>query len=384
MSVENHNQKKLPLRLLVAVGSRHDRVCSIGAFARAEAIAMRSVFAHVDVLEPDARWRYPIINRAARPDVIFFHAPSQHDRKRPWNAIFSAAKLRAAFPRARFVSIVHEFSEAPFHWKMRQRVILGFSNAAIVNSEADYDGVKGFTKKLLRSRLGPTLFFDDLLDAPLIEKVRAKRADARDALLSVPSFKETGIKPSEKWVLHPGLVTPGKGINQLWKLVDVLPSGTRLIVMGGTGPKERDKHFAKKAIADLRAHFRENISFVDSPADALFASMLLAADLVVLAYDAGLSERRSSFLSAMSCGANVWTTTGSFSTPLEIDKSGAHHVLALDWDAQDPAALQSIVAALVAAESAQLDRRLRNLRWPSARSRSARAPDIRTFLAATS
>ncbi|MBI2606414.1 MAG: hypothetical protein HYW49_10070 [Deltaproteobacteria bacterium] len=384
MSAEKHHPEKLPLRLLVAVGSRRDRVCSIGAFARAEAEAMRSVFARVDVLEPDARDRYPIVDRAMCPDVIFFHAPSRHDRRRPWNVLVSAVKLRAAFPRARFVSIVHEFSEAPFHWKIRQKIILRLSNAAIVNSEADLEGVKGFAGKILRLRLGPTLFFEDLLDKPSAQKTGVRRAGARSALLSMPALQEAGLKSDEKWLLHPGLVTPGKGVDQLGKLAGILPAGTRLIVMGGKGPKKKDALFAKKAIAELRGSFGDKISFIDSPADALFASMLLAADLVVLAYDAGLSERRSSFLSAMSCGANVWTTTGRFTSPLGIDQSGAHQISSAEWIAGAPRALQSIAAALMEDEPTQLNRRVRNLRWASTRSWRARAAEIRDFLAALS
>src|SRR5262245_19110169 len=122
------------MKVLVAVGSRHDRICSIGSFARAEARALSSVMDAVEVLEPDASDSYPKPVPLFEPEVILFHSPALHDRKKPWNALVSALKLRRAFPKARFVPIVHEFSEAPLHWRLRQLAILQLSHGAVVNS----------------------------------------------------------------------------------------------------------------------------------------------------------------------------------------------------------------------------------------------------------
>jgi hypothetical protein len=93
---------------------------------------LRSDFENVELLEPDSAGVYPRCDNVIRPDVIFFHAPALHDRKRPWNALLSALLLRRAFPKAKFVSIVHEFSEAPVHWRIRQIALLRLSHGVIV------------------------------------------------------------------------------------------------------------------------------------------------------------------------------------------------------------------------------------------------------------
>jgi hypothetical protein len=370
-------RERLDLRLLVAVGSRHDRVCSVGAFARAEAAALSLVFKSVEVLEPDAEDVYPLADEVARPDVIFFHAPSLHDRKRPWNALVSAMTLRHAYPKARFVSVVHEFSEAPLHWKARQIALLLLSHAAIVNSDADRAGVSRFSRKLLRTRLGPTLFDSALLGGG---DLAAARTRARAEVVRRQRTR-LGLEDGEQWLLHPGLITPGKGVDFLTRLAPAVSENRKLIIMGGLGPKARDREFARRTIAELNGALKGRVAVLEAPDDDAFREMLLAADLVVLPYDAGVSERRSSFLSPMSCGANVWTTTGEFTTALSIEKSGAHHLKATDAFANPLTAVRSIEAALEEAPSAASARRARNLEWAKGRSWESRASDIRAFIA---
>lgn len=363
-------------RLLVAVGSRSDRVCSIGSFARAEAKALQSIFKSVEVMEPDAQSVFPHCAHVARPDVIFYHAPALHDRKKPWNALVSVMMLKRAFPKAKIVSIVHEFSEAPLHWKVRQIVLLRMSHGAIVNSLADFQEVRRWQTKVMRSRLGPTLFFSELFDAPTERdsRLRGLIASARAEVA-----QRHALPLDRKWLLHPGLLTPGKGVNFLAKLAPHIGEKTHLIVMGGVGPKERDKKFAQKTLGELEATFKGALTIVAAPEDETFRQMLVASDLVILPYDAGLSERRSSFLSAMSCGANVWTTTGVFTPPLDLEKASVHSVTATAWNSNEAAAFNSVTQALNESFELSFVRRLKNLEWAAGRSWSARAQDVLKF-----
>lgn len=368
-------------KLLVAVGSRHDEICSVGAFARAEAQALRGSFSDVQILEPTIDHRYPFAkNVVESPDIILFHAPALHDRIRPWNALKSALTLRYSFPRAKFISIVHEFSEAPTHWKFRQLAIARLSHAVVVNSVADEQGLKPWHSKILRVPLGPTLFLenlpetDDVLsDSWLGDVVRKFRTQAMEAL-NVTS-------DTTKLVVHPGLVTPGKGVNSLERLIPVFESAGsfHLVVMGGTGPKARDKIFAAQTTATLQQITKGRFTHLNSPKDELFKIFLTAADLVVLPYDEGVSERRSSFLSSMWNAANLWITTGRFSSPLDLANSAVHSVTSDQFLQGHPRVRDSIVAALAEPSADVLQRRLRNLKWAYGRSWKNRSQRISDF-----
>ncbi len=336
---------------------------------------MREIFESVDFIEPDAEGLYPLLAGVANPDYVFFHAPSLQDRRRPWSVLYNALYIRKKFPSAKFISIVHEFSEAPIHWKARQILLSRLSSASIVNSKADYEGIKNHAAKLLRSKLGPTLSIPEILSDVSVSNISKRRSAVRERLCV-----EFDLHAHEKWLLHPGLLTPGKGVDQLEKLASRLDSKTRLIVMGGIGPRDRDRSFANKVISALSKQTGGRALFIKNPSDQVFSEMLLAADLVVLPYDAGVSERRSSFLSAMSCGANVWTTIGQYSDQLELDRSGALLEPVQNWISGDEQALKGILQALHETEEAQMRRRALNLSWAELRSWSRRAQDVKKFI----
>lgn len=367
------------LNLLVAVGSRHDRVCSVGAFARAEAKALEGVFNRVEVLEPDANNFYPDHRSVRIPDVVIFHTPSLYDRGKPWRPFTSSIKLRAAFPKALFIAVVHEYSEAPKHWRLRQAVLARFADGVVVNSDPDYKGMISWHSKVLRTHLGPTLFYPDLIRASLGSDGQKKIEKARTKFRSEVA-KSFSIGANEKWVLHPGLVTPGKGVNLLGRLAPFIPSEGRLIVMGGLGPKPKDKEFARIALSDLEKQLEGRLTFIEAPSDETYKKVLIAADLVVLPYDVGLSERRSSFLSAMSCGANVWTTFGRFTSSLSIETSGAHFIPAEKWIASESDALKTVELALNESDALTLERRQKNLVWANKMSWDDRAEVFLKFI----
>lgn len=370
--------------VLVAVGSRSDKVCSIGAFARAEARALTDVTESVRVLEPDELDRYPAIPQEIRErtGVVLFHSPALHDRKRPWNAVWSALRVRRALPRALFVPVVHEYVEAPVHWRVRQLAILMVADGAIVNTSADHEAVTRWMKNtrgpefaVLRSRLGPTLFLEGIEGADRLEKLRRARIDARE--YCAVNF---GLPAGKKWVLAPGLITPGKGLEAVVRLAPAFGEGAHFILLGGTGPKGRDHAFLEEILRGLRVALGDRFTFAGSPGDEDFKRFLTAADLVILPYERGLSERRSSFLSSMSCGANVFTTLGPYSGPMEISGTGVHAVPAGRWGSGEEIGrlLREALAEGVAYEER---RRLSNLDWSRRFAWPNRAAAMASFIA---
>ncbi len=366
-------------QLAVFVGSRHDQMCSVGSFARSETKAFQKVYSEVALCEPSENGVYPdfsLINTT--PDIIFFHSPSLSDRKAPWSAIENAIKIRLKFPKAKFISIVHEFTEAPLQWKLRQAALLMLSNAAITNTEADYQSCKRFCKKILRSKLGPTLFYDELLENPQTEKLKLKIDSNKIVLQKFIDLQN--IKNCNEFIVHPGLVTPGKGVNQLKEFIPYVPKNTALILMGGLGPKQKDLDFADAVKAELSKMLPERFAFILNPSDSEFSSVINAADLVLLPYDIGLSERRSSFLSAMSCGANVFTTIGHLSHSMQPERSGAFLVDVHKWQERDQSVFEVFKSALSENNDLRIQRRIKNLIWASNYSWSNRTKETIQFI----
>ncbi|MGE4232253.1 MAG: hypothetical protein AB7F43_02890 [Bacteriovoracia bacterium] len=370
---------------LVAVGSASTQVCSVGAFARAESKALENVFNKVFVLEPTKIdkdiYKYPDFSQLPEhfsPDVVFFHAPGICDRYFPWSAVVNAIRIRKHFKNAKFVSVVHEYSEAPWSWKIRQIILAKISDALIVNSLADLEGLKKFHSNILRSRLGPTLYSPELIHSS-IDTLAALIENKKQDL-----SKRHQLDPQKKWIVHAGLVTPGKGVDFLSKITPFLEEDELLIVMGGFGPKNKDRIFAEKVITSLRESLGNRFYFLPSPEDSEFKNFLFSADLVVLPYSEGLSERRSSFLSSMSCGSNVWTTTGRFSDPMGLLESGTHYIPVDLWLSERTDSSKkvgnSLKHALAEQKEQRLARRKKNLLWSKRFSWENRSKEIQDFL----
>ena len=133
-----------------------------------------------------------------------------------------------------------------------------------------------------------------------------------------------------KWLVHPGLFTQGKGIDFLKNFAAVLPKNSLLILLGARGPKAKDQEFAEITIRELNSILGQNLKVLEATDDEDFRDALTAADIVVLPYDQGVSERRSSFLASMSCGANVFTTIGYMSLNMQMEASGVVRIDAHD------------------------------------------------------
>lgn len=318
MQVKSVDKRKI----LVLVGSPQTEVCSIGAFARQEAKAFSNAGFQVRVVEPLEKSfpdYTPINKECFEPDVVFFHAPALFDRKSPLNPFISLIKTRKTFPKTHIVSIVHEFSEAPFHWRLRQYALLKMSRGVVVNSKADADLLMASFPQLVRAPLGPTLYLDGRPDERKLVEERKKLS----ASFNLPL--------DQKWILHPGLLTPGKGIESLSRLSEILPQDAIMILMGGLGPKARDLSFAGNLLGKLENKFKERLVFLENVKDDVFKYFLFASDLVVLPYEVGVSERRSSFLSAMACAANVFVTTGCYSKELDLGGTGIFSLDVSNW-----------------------------------------------------
>ena len=368
------------MSVLTAVGSRHDQRCGVGTFARADFRSLEKCFARAQLLEPAAGGSYPDCALVEKPDVILYHTPTLHDRVRPWNILTSAIKLRRAFPKALFIPVVHEFSEAPRHWKLRVLALLrmGLVHGVIVHTDIDFAALSRWHRRVVKLPQGPSLFMPELFAGGNLKARAVTLQGLREkARASLP--QGISLKDGEKLLLHPGLLVPGKGVNFLGRLAPYIAGNARLVVMGGLGPKERDRAYARQTIDELRRRV-QSLSFIESPDDDVYAQLLLAADLIVLPYDAGVSERRSSFFSAIACGGNVWTTSGLFTPPLELERSGVHVVPADRWAAGDSSALESIANALLEPELKIAERRLQNLVWSDDRAWEKRAEKLQSFI----
>ncbi len=76
-------------------------------------------------------------------------------------------------------------------------------------------------------------------------------------------------------------------------------------------------------LQECKKKWGENFTYLKDRADAEFQQILLGSDMVVLPFPGGVSERRSSFLTACASGAHVWTRTGRWSGDMQLEQSGA-------------------------------------------------------------
>lgn len=363
--------------ITVAVGSPADRVCSVGAFARAEAGALRGMGIDVGILEPDAQWVYPPYPRRQDVGHLLVHMPSLHERRSPANALTNMLRLRWLHPGVPITLVLHEYSEAPWHWRARARAVAALSNGVVVNTASDEEEVKGFHRRVARLPLGPTLWNAELLEpGATTADIAAEREKARGRLGAAGAafFEGGGPLPV---VLVAGLVTEGKGLDfiEAWGKGGAAVK-CRLVVAGGLGPKEKDRLYAEGRIAAFKDAWGGAFHFMREPADPVYKDALIAADMVLLPFDAGVSERRSTFLAAASCGANVATTVGEYSSEMDLGSSGA--VVAPAGSQEEAAALFS--AALPEAIDGALERRARNLAWARGRQWASRVSGLMAFL----
>ena len=354
------------IRIGIAVGSPRDKICSIGSFARAEFEALNQKGESAFLMEPDTRGFY-LQGSVNRLDALNVHIPSLFDRKRPWNVLRTALKLRQFSYHFPIIVTLHELSEAPLHWRLRAKWFCQIGNASglIVNSDADYQLAKQWGIALEKMSLGPTLWNDTLLKNPTRDLIQSERENAISRLKA--PLGSNGLNLEKPWLLHAGLITPGKGITFLqdWSR-RILAENANLqdwqfVLAGGFGPKRRDVDFAQNCISEFRNTLGKQFVFLESPSDKQYQDLLIAADLVALPYDFGVSERRSSFLSACASGAHIWTTTSHLSVPLKLQESG---VQSIEFNLPQQEQHQSLTNALVKDSD---DFRLNNLIWANRR-----------------
>jgi len=258
------------LNILIAVGSRHNQTCSIGSFARAELDALKKCGVKIELLEPNENLEYPNFSAIKnKPDLIIYHAPSLADRKRPWLAITNLFKIKFKYPNAKILNVVHEYTEAPFHWKIRQKMISAISDIVVANTQSDYLNIKRVNKNTLYINLGPTLFDSELQSSLDKDLLFNKICETRKFL-----SQKFSLSDNLKWLLFSGLLTPGKGCEVLLSL-EPKTQDFLLIVMGGFGPKPKDIEYAKNLIQNLQNKFQDKFIFIQEPTDDIYKNFLL-------------------------------------------------------------------------------------------------------------
>ena len=375
------NSHKHSRHVGIAIGSPRTKVCSVGAFARAEGAGFEAAGWKVNFIEPDeGTWRYPMLPPGGAPPYILIHMPSLFERRKPWNALVTMAALRVRAPRSRLLLNIHEYSEAPVHWRMRAFMAAQLAHGLLVNTQADEGFIASWGKPFLRYPLGPTLWNEALFSLPTATTLESERDKARARLAShvVGKFISEGSGPL---LVHGGMITAGKGIEFLERWCGATSGRAapfRFLLMGGLGPKERDRQFADERITKFRAALGNRFFWLPEAPDELYKDILIAADAVVLPFEQGLSERRSTFLSACSCGAAVWATEGQYTASLRLPPEAAWLTPAGD----EPAAAASLEELLreLSSGPTTTERRLAGVSWARERGWTYRVQALEKFL----
>ncbi len=385
-----------PRVLLEAVGSAPDRVCSIGAFVRQEYQAFRRQGHKVGLLVPGSTDYTSAPIQAHSSERVFsddavthvlIHTPSIADRARPWSVLVNALKLKKRFKNARHIQVVHEYTEAPHHWRLRQRMLLGLADGFIVNTKQEYEALSALSDRpCLYTKLGPTIYSHEWLDAA------NKPVPPGGASVTSSNLEATVIKAlaatrhclTEKYEIdfskptyvYQGLITPGKGIELILELSKTLPVDSQWILIGGQGIRRKDANYASHILAEGRRILGGRFHYYENLPDEIYQQFLLAAHVLVLLYDNGVSERRSSFLSSAASGGHILTTLGPYSAAMSLEHSGA-----VTAEIGHFAALKSQLANMgTDSEVVAVARRVKNLQWASNQSWPMRVQAITRFL----
>jgi hypothetical protein len=357
----------------ILVGSSQSQICSIGAFARRqyESLRAHNVDCFFDAPQ-DFAATYP--NYPSRQDAtaIMLHMPSLFERRSPWHFLISLFRAIYYYPFARLFIELHEYTEAPWHWKLRVRIVSLFATAFIVNTKSDQLALCRFSKNVIRSHLGPTLWLDNkhITDDNSLRSQILQSRQAIASRLSIPAESEL--------IVLPGLLTPGKGIEFFLNWAEsntVKLTNAKLVLMGGLGPKSRDHNYVETIKLWIDALNKRGVDtrLLLAQTDAEYTEILLAANLVVLPFKEGVSERRSTFLSACSCAANVWTIAGRYSDELELTSSGVRSIHNSVTDSEKYLSLTEAYEASKELTSDDLiKRRLSNINWSKAKSWDSR------------
>lgn len=139
------------------------------------------------------------------------------------------------------------------------------------------------------------------------------------------------VAPDGMLLAYFGLLTHSKGLETIIDAMQVLPTTTRLVLIGGAGDSDADVAYAqqiKQKIGRAGLDQRIIITGYTEPADV--SAYLMAADAVVLPFNDGYSYRRGSLITAMAHQVPVITTrapSGLVQDPLPDLVDGQHALL---------------------------------------------------------
>lgn len=146
------------------------------------------------------------------------------------------------------------------------------------------------------------------------------------------------LAPGGMLLAYFGLLTHSKGLETIIEAMQVLPTTTRLVMIGGAGDSEADQTYAqqlKQKIARAGLDQRIIITGYTEPSDV--SAYLMAADAIVLPFNDGYSYRRGSLITALAHQVPVITTRapeGLSQDPLPELVDGQHALLIAPQDVE--------------------------------------------------
>lgn len=152
-----------------------------------------------------------------------------------------------------------------------------------------------------------------------------------------------GIGADDVLIVYFGLLSRTKGVIELLRALENLPSRFRLLIVGGAAPQPDDQRYAAEIlqiIADQRLAGRVTITG-PRRSDEVSAD-LLAADLGALPFADGASYRRGSLLALLQHGVPTITTRPA--QPIEPPLIDRTHALLIDRG--DPGTLRAAIDTL--------------------------------------
>lgn len=154
-----------------------------------------------------------------------------------------------------------------------------------------------------------------------------------------------GLPDQARVLAHFGLVYPGKGLETVLRALPAILREhplARLVIIGDTRPEDRPYREELERLA-CEQGVAQAVVWTDHASGERVSSLLAAADLFVVPYDAGGTARRGSLMAGLAHGLPVVTTASPVpSSPLQ---DGTHAILVPPGDA---VALAKRVCALLA------------------------------------
>jgi glycosyltransferase involved in cell wall biosynthesis len=278
-------------------------------------------------------WRdlRPILRTVAHdaPEIVHIQYQAGAYQMRPMIHLLPMF-LRRLRPRPRIVVTTHDL-RLPYllpkadllrHWMVDH--LLRDADAVIVTNTADHQRLRGVgahhREFFLARRPIPATAIPIGSNVAPRPPAGYDRARWRHAL---------GIGPDDIVVAFFGLASRSKGLFQLVSAIDAGLPHIHLLVIGGDGQTDEDRHYAAELrlmVEQLRLRHRVHFSgFCDPPA---VSAHLLAADIGALPFTDGASYRRGSLIAMLAHGVPIITTQPE--QPLDPPLIDREHVLLID------------------------------------------------------